>query len=475
MKKQRPQEIVTEVEVSDVTTEGKAVGKSEGMVYFIDHAVPGDIVDLLVRKKKKNFGEATVQRFIQLSPLRTEPRCEHFGTCGGCKWQNSKYEAQLQWKEKTVKDAFERIGHLPVDTLRPIIPCADIYYYRNKLEFTFSNKRWLTREEIESGETAEDADALGFHIPGMFDKVLDLRNCYLQSEPSNSIRAFVREYARTRQLSFFDIRKQQGFLRTLMIRNTIRGDVMVLLSVFEYEEEALFSLLNALKNQFPQITSLLFTHNGKKNDTLEGLEIQTFAGEPYITEEMDGLKFRISAKSFFQTNSYQALRLYQITRDLCGFTGNETVYDLYTGTGTIANFVASKAERVIGIEYIEDAVIDAAANSRLNGITNTAFFAGDMKNVLNAEFVSQHGRPDVIIADPPRAGMHEDVVRCIAECAPERIVYVSCNPATQARDIALLSPLYSIAAIQPVDMFPQTAHVENIALLERRSSAGDNL
>jgi 23S rRNA (uracil1939-C5)-methyltransferase len=476
MRKKSEPVIITDLEVTDVTAEGKAVARHDGLVYFVEHAVPGDRVDVLVRRKKKNFGEGSVHRYSVLSPLRTEPLCEHFGTCGGCKWQNAQYGAQLEWKEKTVKDAFERIGHLPVDSMRPIIGCDEIYYYRNKLEFTFSNKKWLTFEEVREGKIYEDNNALGFHIPGMFDKVLDLNNCYLMAEPANSIRAAVRAYAAKHQLTFFDIRKQEGALRTLMVRNTSTGDLMVLLSVFDFDESAVFGLLQYLKETFPQITSLLYTHNHKKNDTLEGLEIKCYAGEAFITEQMEGLQFRISPKSFFQTNSRQALRLYQVARDLCGLTGKETVYDLYTGTGTIANFVSPNAGKVVGIEYVADAVTDALKNSELNGITNTSFFSGDMKDILNDDFISLNGRPDVVIADPPRAGMHEDVVKAILRSRAGKIVYVSCNPATQARDIAILKDQYHLSAIQPVDMFPQTAHIENVALLELRTEGTpDNL
>jgi 23S rRNA (uracil1939-C5)-methyltransferase len=467
VRKQKTQEIIPAVPIIDVTQEGKAVARHEGMVYFVDHAVPGDVADLLVRKKKKNYGEATVSRFCSLSDLRTQPRCEHFGTCGGCKWQNASYDAQLQWKQKTVEDAFQRIGHLPVDRMSPIAGCEHTYFYRNKLEFTFSDRKWLPYDDILSGVIHADNNALGFHIPGMFDKVLDLQNCYLQEEPSNAIRAEVRRYAGEHGLSFFNIRKQEGFLRTLMIRSTSTGEVMVVLSVFEFLEAELFALLKHLRDRFPAIKALLYTHNAKKNDSMDGLEVRVFHGDPYITEQMEDLRFRISAKSFFQTNSGQALRLYQMTREFANLTGKENVYDLYAGTGTIANFVARNAAFVTGIEYVEDAVKDARVNAGINNITNTAFYAGDMKDVLSEALFAARGKPDVIITDPPRAGMHEDVVNAILRSAPRRIVYVSCNPATQARDIAMMASSYSIEKIQPVDMFPQTAHVENIAVLER--------
>lgn len=458
--------VLENLEVVDISTEGKAIAKSEGLVVFIEGAVPGDVVDVMVHRKKNNFAEATVQTVKQFSDKRVAPVCEHFGTCGGCKWQNLAYGTQLEFKQKYVFDAFTRIGKLSFDNILPIVANKEAYFYRNKLEFSFSNKKWLTNEQIKSNEPVDHKDALGYHIAGMFDKILDINNCFLQPEPSNTIRNAVKKYALANKLSFFDIRGKAGLLRTLMIRTTSTGEIMVVVSVFEWQEEALFGLLDFLKQNFPQITCLQYVHNNKGNDTFFGLDIQTYYGRDHILEEMEGLRFKISAKSFYQTNSDQAYALYKITRELAGLTGNEIVYDLYTGTGTIANFVARNARKVVGVEYVEDAIKDAFENSASNQITNTTFFAGDMKDVLNADFIQTHGKPDVIITDPPRAGMHEDVIRVILEARPKKIVYVSCNPSTQARDLALMAPLYKIVTVQPVDMFPQTAHVENVALLE---------
>jgi len=461
--------IIEGLEISGITAEGMAVGRNNGMVVFVKGAVPGDLVDVKVFRKKKSFLEAEVTHILKASEERGQPVCEHFGLCGGCKWQHMTYQAQLNYKQQQVVDALTRIGHLEVEQYLPILGNHQPYYYRNKLEFTASDRRWLTAEEIGKIDEVGAHHALGFHIPGMFDKVLDIHNCHLQEEPSNAIRLAVKQFVVEHGLSFFNIKQQHGFLRTLMIRTTSTGEIMVLLAVFDYNESALMQLLDQLRKQFPSITSLLYAHNHKKNDTLEGLDIKVHSGLSYITEEMEGLKFRISARSFYQTNSLQAYRLYQLTREFCGLTGHEVVYDLYTGTGTIANFVARHAKKVIGIEYVEDAVVDARINSKLNQIENTLFFAGDMKAVLNEAFVQEHGHPDVLITDPPRAGMHEDVVKVILNTAPRRLVYVSCNPATQARDMALLSEKYKVVKVQPVDMFPQTTHVENIAMLELRS------
>ncbi|MBL7919203.1 MAG: 23S rRNA (uracil(1939)-C(5))-methyltransferase RlmD [Bacteroidia bacterium] len=457
------------LEVVDTSTEGKAIAKHDGMVVFIEGAVPGDVVDVMVHRKKNNLAEGKVHKIIKLSDLRTKPVCEHFGTCGGCKWQNLQYKSQLEFKQKYVYDAFTRIGKLTFDEITPILGNADEYYYRNKLEFGFSNKKWLTNEQIASKEEVENKNGLGYHIAGLFDKILDIHNCYLQPEPSNSIRNAVKEYALKNNLSFFGIRDKVGLLRTLLIRTTSIGEIMVVVSVFEWQEKEVFALLDFLKERFPQITSLQYTHNPKGNDTFFGLDIKTYYGRDHILEEIEGLKFKISAKSFYQTNSQQAYNLYKITRDLAKLTGTELVYDLYTGTGTIANFVAKQAKQVIGIEYVEDAIKDAVENSKANNISNTLFFAGDMKDVLNREFISKHGKPDVIITDPPRAGMSEDVVKVILNTLPKIIVYVSCNPSTQARDLALMESHYVIKKVMPVDMFPQTAHVENVVLLELKA------
>lgn len=459
--------VLSNLEVVDISTEGKAIAKHEGLVVFIDNAVPGDIVDVMVHRKKNSFAEGKVHQLIIPSPFRTSPKCEYFGTCGGCKWQNFNYQKQLEFKQKYVFDAFMRIGKLNFPEIKPIIGNEKEYFYRNKLEFSFSNNKWLTTEQIKNNATFENRNGLGFHIPGLFDKILDIENCYLQEEPSNSIRNAIKKYAFENNLTFFDIRNKANFLRTVMIRTTSTNEIMVVVSVFEYLEKELFGLLEFLKNTFPQITSLQYVHNPKGNDTIQDLDVKTYYGKDFIVEKMEDLQFKISAKSFYQTNSEQAYNLYKITRDYAGLTGNQVVYDLYTGTGTIANFVAKQAKKVVGIEYVEAAIEDANQNSLNNKITNTIFFAGDMKNVLTNEFILQHGKPDVIITDPPRAGMAPEVVDVILNASPKKIVYVSCNPSTQARDLALLQHQYKIIKTQPVDMFPQTAHVENVVLLQK--------
>lgn len=456
--------------VADINTEGKAIARHEGLVLFIEGVVPGDVVDVTIFKQKKNYALARVDRMVSPSPRRTTPACSHFGTCGGCKWQNLAYASQLEFKQKYVRDALVRMGKLPVENFLPILGNTDSYYYRNKLEFSFSNKKWRTAEEMQQEQVPGNSNALGFHIPGMFDKVLNIEHCYLQGGLSNAIRNAVGKYAAENNLSFYDFRNKTGFLRTLMLRSTSTGQTMVVLMVFEWLEKELFALLDFLKSSFPEITSLQYTHNSKGNDTLAGLDLITYYGRDYIEEEMEGLKFKISARSFYQTNSAQAYELYKIAREFAQLSGHETVYDLYTGTGTIANFVARQAKKVVGVEYVEDAIEDARTNSRNNGIENTVFYAGDLKDVLSAEFIQQNGQPDVVITDPPRAGMHEDVVKVLLAAAPARIVYVSCNPATQARDLAMMQEQYVIKKSQAVDMFPQTAHVENVVLLERRGS-----
>jgi 23S rRNA (uracil1939-C5)-methyltransferase len=454
--------------IVDISSEGKSVAKVDGMVIFVDGGVPGDVADVMITRKKNSYAEGHVTAIKSPSPNRAEPVCQHFGHCGGCKWQNMNYETQLSFKHKTVADALTRIGKLDISTMQPIFPNKENYFYRNKLEFSFSDKKWLTNDEIKSGQEIDNRNGLGFHIPGMFDKILDIKNCYLQQEPSNTIRNEIRDFALKHGFTFFNVRNKHGLLRTLMIRSSSNGELMVLIQFFEDQPENIKLLLNHLKDTFPNITSLQYTINTKGNDTLQDLDIITFYGRDHIFEEMEGLKFKISARSFYQTNSSQAYELYKITRDLCELSGNEVVYDLYTGTGTIANFVAKQAKKVIGIEYIEDAAVDARANSKYNGIDNTEFFAGDMKDVLNDDFVAKHGRPDVIITDPPRAGMHVDVISVILKAAPRKIVYVSCNPATQARDLAMMTGHYDIKHIQPVDMFPQTAHVENVIMLVKK-------
>ncbi len=460
--------VVNDVEIIDTSAEGKSVAKHEGLVIFCEGGVPGDIVDIHIHRKKNSLAEGKVIEIKKPSLYRVQPQCEHFGTCGGCKWQSMSYEAQLKFKQKFVSDALIRIGKLDIPEIQPIFGNGTDYFYRNKLEFSFSDKKWLTEEQIKSGAEIENKNALGFHIPGRFDKVLDIENCYLQPEPSNSIRNEIRNYAAKNNLTFFNIRDKGGFLRTVMIRITGTGEIMVVLSVYDWLEKDLFDLLEHLKQKFPQITSLQYAHNPKGNDSMDGLEIKVYSGRAFIYEEMEGLKFKISPKSFYQTNSQQAYNLYKFTRDFAGLTGDELVYDLYTGTGTIANFVARHCKKVIGVEYIEDAVKDARENSKANGIENTFFTSGDMKDVLTNDFIKEHGAPDVIITDPPRAGMHEDVVKVILNANPEKIVYVSCNPSTQARDLALMAHQYRVVKIQPVDMFPQTAHVENVVLLERK-------
>jgi len=456
------------VEITDISTEGKGIGRVNNIVCFIDFAVPGDVVDIEITKKKSNYREGKVIHYQKYSEKRIEPVCKHFGTCGGCKWQNLNYETQLFYKQKYVVDALTRIGHLSSETSKffTILPSKNIFHYRNKLEFTFSHRRWLTHEEIKVLPFGEDlGGALGFHIPKLFDKVLDIEECHLQEDPSNAIRLEVKKYAVENKLEFFDIRRQRGFLRNLIIRSTSIGQWMIVVVFFYEDKSAREKLLKHLSEKFTQITSLQYVINPKKNDSIFDLEIKTFSGKDFIEEEMERLKSRISPKSFFQTNSSQAYELYKVAREFAELKGKEIVYDLYTGTGTIANFVAKNAKKVIGIEYIPEAIEDAKINSQINNISNTEFFAGDIKDTLNDEFISAHGKPDVIITDPPRAGMHEGVVRKILEISPDKIIYVSCNPATQARDISLMNEQYSVEKVQPVDMFPHTAHVESVAQL----------
>jgi 23S rRNA (uracil1939-C5)-methyltransferase len=462
--------LLEKIRITDIAAEGNALARVENMVVFVPMLIPGDVVDIQIIRKRKRYMEGRVVRFHEYSTDRIEPLCSHFGICGGCKWQHLPYKLQLHYKEQQVKDNLTRIGKIDLPSINPIIGSENEYLYRNKLEYTFSNRRWYTKEEMESGAgfVKENENALGFHIPGLFDKVLDIDWCHLQPEPSNSIRKAVRNYAVTYKLEFFDLREQRGFLRNLVIRNTLAGEVMVIAVFFHEDVKNREGLLNYLASEFPEITSLMYVINLKRNDSLTDQNPIHYKGEEYITEEMDGLKFRIGPKSFSQTNSRQALQLYQVTRQFAGLTGKEIVYDLYTGTGTIANFIAGYAAKVIGIEYVDEAVRDAGINSTLNNIGNTFFYAGDMKDVLTEEFMKINGKPDVIITDPPRAGMHEDVISSILKALPLKIVYVSCNAATQARDILLLSGEYRVTAVQPVDMFPHTHHVENVVLLERK-------
>lgn len=460
--------LLSKVEITDVAAEGKAICRVEDRVVFVQHAVPGDIVDVQVTKKRKSYYEGFPIRYHKYSDIRQEPLCEHFGTCGGCKWQALPYEHQLKYKEREVINNLQRIGKVELPQHQPILGSKETEFYRNKLEFTFSNRRWLTENELNADSEVSDKNGLGFHIPGMFDKVVDVKKCHLQREPSNAIRLEIKKYALEHGLTFFDLRKQEGFLRTLIIRTTSTGQVMVILTLFHEDVEAREALLNHLAEKFPEITSLMYVINTKKNDTITDQDILLFKGKDHIIEEMEGLQFKIGPKSFYQTNSQQAYELYKVTRDFADIKEYEVVYDLYTGTGTIANFVAKQAKKVVGIEYVPEAIEDAKENSEFNNIHNTRFFAGDMKDVLNHDFLVTHGHPHVMIVDPPRAGMHADVVQTILNAAPDRIVYVSCNAATQARDINLLDVRYRVAKIQPVDMFPHTHHVENVVLLERK-------
>ena len=461
--------IFENLEVIDAGAKGKAVAKApDGRVVFIDNAVPGDVVTVQTFKKKKAFYEASVLSVSKYSEKRVEPVCPHFGTCGGCKWQNLGYEHQLFYKHKEIEQNLKRIGKIELPEFQPILGSEKQYFYRNKMEFSFSDNKWLTLEQIKSEEVIENRNALGFHIPGMWDKILDLDICYLQADPSNAIRDFIKAKAEQLKLSFFNSRNQEGFLRTLMIRTTSTREVMVLVQFFHEDEVNRKLLLEAVEEEFPQITSLLYVINSKGNDTLYDQEIELFHGRDHIFEEMDGLKFKINAKSFYQTNSEQAFELYKITRDFAGLSGNELVYDLYTGTGTIAQFVAKNAKKVIGVESVPDAIEAAEQNAQLNNIDNVEFYVGDMKKVFNEDFINTHGKPDVVITDPPRDGMHGDVVAQLLNLGAEKIVYVSCNSATQARDLALLDSKYKVIKVQPVDMFPQTHHVENVVLLEKR-------
>lgn len=468
-KKELP--LLEKVTITDVAAEGKAVAKVNELVIFVPYVVPGDVVDLQVKRKKNHYAEAVAVKFHEKSPLRTEPFCSHFGVCGGCKWQCLSYEEQLKYKQKQVFDNLTRIGKVELPEFRPILGSEKTRFYRNKLEFTFSNKRWLTEEEVKQDVKYDQMNAVGFHIPGAFDKVLAIDKCWLQDDISNQIRNAVRDYAYAHDFPFFDLRTQEGLLRNIMIRTSSTGELMVVLQCKVTDDEGrrkMEEILQFMADSFPQITSLMYVINNKCNDTIGDLDVEVFKGNDHIFEEMEGLRFKVGPKSFYQTNSEQAYNLYKVSREFAGLTGNELVYDLYTGTGTIANFVARQARKVVGIEYVPEAIEDAKVNSALNGIDNTLFYAGDMKDILTNDFIAEHGRPDVIITDPPRAGMHNDVIDVILAAEPKRIVYVSCNPATQARDLQLLDGKYKVTAVQPVDMFPHTHHVENVVQLERR-------
>ena len=468
-RKKKPLPILENIQITDCAAEGKSLARVNDMVVFVPFCVPGDIVDLQVRKKRHSYMEAEVIRFVEKSAVREEPFCEHFGVCGGCKWQNLPYDKQLEMKQRQVYEQLTRIGKVELPEFMPILGSRKIREYRNKLEFGCSNKRWMTREEIASGEPAGETRAIGFHITGAFDKILPIHNCHLMDGLQNEIRNFIYQYAIDNDLTFFDLRQQTGLLRDVMVRNSNTGEWMVLVQ-FHYDEEGdrerSLQLMEALADRFPQITSLLYVDNQKCNDTFGDLELTLYKGNDHIFEIMEGLRFKVGPKSFYQTNTDQAYHLYSVARQFAGLTGEEVVYDLYTGTGTIANFVARSAKKVVGIEYVPEAIEDAKVNSDINGIGNTLFFAGDMKDILTDEFIAGHGRPDVIITAPPRAGMHPDVVETILRAKPRRIVYVSCNPATQARDLQLLDRLYKVVAVQPVDMFPHTPHVENVVALE---------
>lgn len=461
--------VFNHIKVLDAGAKGVSVAKApDGKVVFIPNVVPGDVVDVQTFKKRKSYYEGKAVRFHEFSEHRTEPVCQHFGVCGGCKWQNMKYEQQLYYKQNEVKNHLQRIGKIEIPEFEPILGSKEQFFYRNKMEFGFSNARWMTEEELNSEEIFENKDALGFHIPKMWDKILNIEKCHLQQDPSNAIRNEIRAFAIEHNLAFFNPRNHEGFLRTLMIRTSSTGEIMVLIQFFEEQKENRELLLNFIAERFPEITSLQYVINGKANDTIYDQDVKLYKGRDYILEEMEGLHFSINAKSFYQTNSEQAYELYKITRDFAGLTGNEIVYDLYTGTGTIAQFVSKNAKKVVGVEAVPEAIHDAKENAKRNEITNCDFFVGDMKVVFNEAFIAQNGTPDVIITDPPRDGMHKDVIEQILKIAPEKVVYVSCNSATQARDLALMDEKYKVTRVRPVDMFPQTHHVENVVLLEKR-------
>ncbi len=467
-RRKKPLPLIEKVEIIDVAAEGKAIAKIENKVLFITQVVPGDVVDVQVTKKRKSFMEGIPVKFHKHSDIKVEAFCEHFGVCGGCKWQNLPYEEQLKYKHQQVIDNLERIAKVDLPEIDYILPSENTTYYRNKLEFTFSNNRWLTKDEINSEKKLDRSNALGFHVPKIWDKIVNINTCYLQKDPSNAIRLEVKKYADKNNLSYFDLRKQEGLLRNLIIRTSTTGELMIIMVFYYDDQKEITNLLNYISDKFPKITSLMYIVNSKSNDSYTDQNVKLFKGKDYFFEQMEDLKFKIGPKSFYQTNSEQAYNLYKFAREFADLKGKEIVYDLYTGTGTIANFVAKKAKKVIGIEYVPEAIEDAKVNSDINQISNTEFFAGDMKDILTNSFIEKHGKPDVIITDPPRAGMHPDVVNSLLKANPPKIVYVSCNPATQARDINLLDANYKVTKVQPVDMFPHTYHVENIVLLELR-------
>ena len=474
MAKKKNLPVFEHIEITGVAAEGKALVRINDIVTFVPNCVPGDVVDLQITKKKHSFMEAKVLRVVQPSPVRCEAKCAHFGVCGGCKWQILPYAEQLRYKQQQIVDNLTRIGKIELPEISPILGSRHIYEYRNKLEFTCADRKWLPWEEIEAAGGLENIDStygLGFHIPNCFDKVLDIKECHLMPDINNRIRNGVRDYARTHGLTFYNEHTHQGLLRTLILRNNHKGELMLIVSFGEQitnHKSEITNFLEYLHNEFPEIISLLYVENLKFNDTIGDLDVKVYYGQDHIIEEMEDLRFKVGPKSFYQTNTEQAYELYKVARSFAQLTGNELVYDLYTGTGTIANFVAKQAKQVIGIEYVPEAIEDAKVNAAVNNLTNTLFFAGDMKDILNDAFVAKYGRPDVIITDPPRAGMHEDVVNVILNAEPKRIVYVSCNPATQARDLQLLDAKYRVTRVQPVDMFPHTQHVENVVLLEKK-------
>lgn len=464
----RRKQVLEAVTILDIADKGQALARVNDMVVFVTGVIPGDVCDIMIKRKRKNYAEGHVMKVKRFSDLRIEPKCKYFGVCGGCKWQHLSYEKQLEFKEKHVRDVMQRIGKVDIGLMQAIMGSQNVFNYRNKLEFSFSHKRWLTQEEVDSGEVFDDVPSLGFHVPGRWDKVLDVKECHLMSDPTNAIRNRVRDIALANTFSFYNLNEQKGFLRNMVVRSTMTNEWMVLLSVGEDRPKDIKLILDTLVEEFPQLTSVLWVLNTKQNDTIHDLDIQVHHGKDHIMEEMEGLKFRVGPKSFYQTNGPQAYELYKVARDFADLKGNEVVYDLYTGTGTIAQFVAKKTKKVVGIEYVEAAIDDAKLNAELNGIENTSFYAGDMKDVFTQELIAKEGKPDVVITDPPRAGMHADVVARLNELLPDRIVYVSCNPATQARDVQLLSENYEVKKLQPVDMFPHTHHVENVALLVRK-------
>ena len=476
-RKKKPFPVLENITITDVAAEGKALTRVGEMVVFVPFAVPGDIVDLQIKKKKHSYCEAEVVRFIKYSNVRATPKCEHFGVCGGCKWQNLPYEEQLKAKQKQVYDQLRRIGKVELPEFQPIMGSVKTFEYRNKLEFGCCNKRWLTKDQVASGFKYDNMNGIGFHITGAFDKILPIEKCWLMDDTHNQIRNAIRDYAFENNLNFFDLRGQKGLLRDIIIRNSNTGEWMVIVQ-FHYDQEGdeqkAKALLQHVADRFPQITALMYVNNQKCNDTIGDQDVMVFKGNDHIFETMEGLKFKVGPKSFYQTNTDQAYLLYKVAREFAQLTGEEIVYDLYTGTGTIANFVAHKAKKVIGIEYVPEAIEDAKVNSQVNGIENTSFFAGDMKDILTDGFIAEHGRPEVIITDPPRAGMHPDVISVIMKARPKRIVYVSCNPSTQARDLQLLNAEYKVVKVQPVDMFPHTPHVENVVLLELKNNELNN-